>query len=63
MSGEGEYDHAMVTLLELVWGDGFLSPGGPEEVARILEGTSITGLRPLAPCGRDGGCYPRHGMG
>jgi len=47
MSGEGEYDHAMVTLLELVWGDGFLSPGGPEEVARLLEGSSVEGARVL----------------
>ncbi len=29
--------------LELIWGDGFLSPGGPAEVSRILKGKDITG--------------------
>ena len=29
--------------LELIWGDGFLSPGGPAEVSRILAGKDITG--------------------
>ena len=29
--------------LELIWGDGFLSPGGPAEVSRILGGKDITG--------------------
>jgi phosphoethanolamine N-methyltransferase len=38
-----EYDAAMVTALELLWGEGFLSPGGPAEVAEILKGTSIAG--------------------
>lgn len=38
-----EYDEAMVAALELLWGEGFLSPGGPAEVAEILKGTSIAG--------------------
>jgi phosphoethanolamine N-methyltransferase len=38
-----EYDEAMVAALELVWGEGFLSPGGPAEIAEILRGTSIAG--------------------
>jgi SAM-dependent methyltransferase len=29
--------------LELIWGDGFLSPGGPAEVSRILRGKDIAG--------------------
>ena len=33
--------------LELIWGDGFLSPGGSAEVARILGGHSIAGLSVL----------------
>ena len=37
----------MQTLLQLVWGDGFLSPGGAEEVARLLEGSDIRNLRVL----------------
>jgi ubiquinone/menaquinone biosynthesis C-methylase UbiE len=43
----GEYDEGMQALLQLVWGDGFLSPGGPEEVARLLEGSDIRGQRVL----------------
>ena len=43
----GEYDEAMQTLLQLVWGDGFLSPGGAEEVARLLEGSDISGKHVL----------------
>ncbi len=31
----------MIGMLEALWGEGFLSPGGPEEVARILEGQSL----------------------
>lgn len=43
----GEYDESMQTLLQLVWGDGFLSPGGAEEIARLLEGTDIGGCTVL----------------
>ncbi len=43
----GEYDAGMQTLLQLVWGDGFLSPGGAEEVARLLEGSDLTGAQVL----------------
>jgi ubiquinone/menaquinone biosynthesis C-methylase UbiE len=43
----GEYDEGMQTLLQLVWGEGFLSPGGAEEVARLLEGSDIRGQRVL----------------
>lgn len=39
----GEYDEGLQTLLQLVWGEGFLSPGGAEEVARVLEGLDISG--------------------
>ena len=27
----GEYDREMLTLLQIIWGDGYLSPGGEEE--------------------------------
>ena len=38
----GEYDPGLQTLLQLLWGDGFLSPGGAAEVACLLEGSDIT---------------------
>ncbi len=40
-SEAGEYDPGMQTLLQLLWGDGFLSPGGAAEVALLLEGTDL----------------------
>lgn len=33
---ELEYDEDMISLLEAVWGEGFLSPGGTDEVDRVL---------------------------
>jgi SAM-dependent methyltransferase len=43
LSEPGEYDPGMLTLLQIIWGDGFLSPGGAEELARLLEGSDIAG--------------------
>src|ERR1700746_1565596 len=46
-SEAGEYDPGMQTLLQLLWGEGFLSPGGAAEVAYLLEGSSIAGCSVL----------------
>lgn len=46
-SEPGEYDEGMLALLQIMWGDGFLSPGGAEELARVLEGSRIEGCRVL----------------
>ena len=46
-SEPGEYDEAMQALLQIIWGDGFLSPGGAAEVARLLEGSDIRGCSVL----------------
>lgn len=43
----GEYDASMQVLLQLLWGDGFLSPGGADEIARVLEGSDIRGCSVL----------------
>lgn len=40
-SHEDEYSAELVESLEVIWGEGFLSPGGPEAVAGILEGLDI----------------------
>ena len=32
-----------ILFLEELWGDGFLSPGGPEEVERLLSGVDLAG--------------------
>ena len=34
-------------MLEAVWGEGFLSPGGAEEVARVIGSHRLTGLSVL----------------
>jgi ubiquinone/menaquinone biosynthesis C-methylase UbiE len=52
--GEHLYDDAMVTFLETLWGDGYLSPGGPEEVARVLRGLDLAG-RAVLDVGCDSG--------
>jgi phosphoethanolamine N-methyltransferase len=63
----GEYNASMQALLQLVWGDGFLSPGGAEEVARLLEGTDVSGCHMLdIGCGLgaiDELLVSRHGAG
>jgi SAM-dependent methyltransferase len=46
-SEAGEYDASLQTLLQLLWGDGFLSPGGAAEIARVLEGSDIRGCEVL----------------
>jgi phosphoethanolamine N-methyltransferase len=53
--GDILYDEHSITFLEELWGDGFLSPGGPEEVARVLEGLDLAGRTVLdIGCGAGG---------
>ena len=40
---EPEYDDIAIRFLEALWGDGYLSPGGPEEVDRVLDGIPLAG--------------------
>ena len=42
-----EYGDTFVAGLEWMWGEGFLSPGGADEVARIVAGAPIMGARVL----------------
>lgn len=49
------YHDRMIGMLEAIWGEGFLSPGGPEEVARLVAGTDFTGQSVLdIGCGAGG---------
>lgn len=47
MTHEDEYGDALVTLLELIWGKGYMAPGGPGNVARLLRGLDTEGRRIL----------------
>ena len=42
-TGEEHYPQDSILFLEELWGDGFLSPGGPEEVQRLLSGLDVAG--------------------
>ena len=47
MSHENEYFPNMVTMLELIWGDGYMAPGGPGNVAKLLDGIDTQDKRIL----------------
>jgi len=50
-----EYDDDLVAVLEAVWGEGFMSPGGTGEIDRYLEGISLEGRTVLdIGCGLGG---------
>jgi SAM-dependent methyltransferase len=52
---EPEYDDLPVRFLEALWGDGYLSPGGPDEVRRIVRDVDFSGKRMLdIGCGSGG---------
>ena len=63
---ELEYDDDLIAVLEAVWGAGFLSPGGTDEVDRILDGLDLTGFSVLdLGCGIGGATVhiaSRHGV-
>ena len=62
-----EYDDDAIRFLEALWGDGYLSPGGPDEVDRVLEGLSLKGKSVLdIGCGSGGitlHLVEKHGAG
>ncbi len=41
------YSDQFVSGLEWLWGEGFLSPGGPSEIQNVLQGTDISGKKVL----------------
>ena len=53
--GDNLYDNDMISFLETMWGEGYLSPGGPQEVARLLGGLDLAGKTVLdIGCGAGG---------
>lgn len=47
MAGHGDtdelYNGQLISMLEIVWGEGWLSPGGPDEVAKVVDGLDLAG--------------------
>lgn len=52
---EAEYDDVAIRFLEALWGEGYLSPGGPDEIDRIVSGLDLAGKAVLdIGCGAGG---------
>jgi phosphoethanolamine N-methyltransferase len=50
-----EYDDTAIRFLEALWGEGYLSPGGHEEVDRVVAGLDLSDKRVLdIGCGSGG---------
>lgn len=43
MSATEHYDDSIIAFLGELWGEGYLSPGGPDEVGLIVEGLDLAG--------------------
>lgn len=41
----GENGRRLFSVLELIWGEGWVTPGGPEDVDRLVEGTDLRDKR------------------
>ena len=53
-----EYHDNMVAMLELIWGEGYMAPGGPGNVARLLDGIDTRDKRILdVGCGIGGPAF------
>ena len=54
-TAEPEYDEAAIRFLGVLWGEGYLSAGGPAEADRVLAGIDLAGKRVLDfGCGAGG---------
>ena len=42
ITDDGDYGAKQVGFLEIIWGEGFLSPGGIEELDLMLSGLDIS---------------------
>jgi len=65
MAHSDEYDDAMLAAMDLIWGEGFMAPGGEGHVDTLVAGLSLDGRRVLdIGCGQGRpACYlaARHG--
>ena len=52
---DGHYDENIIRFLGALWGEGYMSPGGPEEVAEVISDLDLSGKRVLdIGCGAGG---------
>ena len=42
LTDEGHYGPKQLNLLKIVWGEGFLSPGGTDEIDKIIEDINVS---------------------
>ena len=45
------YDKTNIATMEMIYGEGYLSAGGDEDVARILDGLDVSGKQVLGEQG------------
>ena len=58
LTDEGHYGPKQLNLLKVVWGEGFLSPGGTAEIDEIMTGVDATGRAVLdIGCGCGGAAF------
>ena len=58
MSHEDEYHDNLITMLEIIWGEGYMAPGGPGNIAKMFEGLETQGKRVLdIGCGIGGPAF------
>ncbi len=58
MGQDGEYHDAMIKMLELIWGEGFMAPGGEGNVANLVKGLELRDKRVLdIGCGLGGPAF------
>ena len=58
LTDEGHYGPKQLNMLKTVWGEGFLSPGGKEEIDEILKGIDLTDKKVLDfGCGTGGAVF------
>ena len=47
MEHTDEYNEPLITVMELIWGDGFMAPGGEGHVDNLVEGLELQGKQVL----------------